>query len=75
MIEFISKIWEMLKGLLPGSPIKAVIGDQALQSDWLSTLKWFFPVAECIALLEFWLLCIVAYYIISAILRYFRIIS
>lgn len=74
-MDIITNVWNTIKNALPLSPVQQLVGDQEILPIWLRYFKWFFPVAECIALMELWLTCILAYYIISAILRNFKIIS
>lgn len=74
-MEIITNVWNVIKNALPTSPVQQIVGNQEILPLWLRYFKWFFPVAECIALMELWLTVILSYYLISAILRYFRIIS
>lgn len=74
-MDVISNIWATIKNALPLSPVQQLVGNQDILPLWLRYFKWFFPVAECIALLELWLTTILGYYLVSAILRYFKIIS
>ena len=59
---------------LPESPFQAMIGTIS-EIPFLQHLNWFFPVTECIAVLQVWLLAVAAYYIYSAILRWIKAIS
>lgn len=41
---------------------------------YLEYLNWFFPVSECIVVLEVWLSAVVIYYTYSAIMRFIRLL-
>lgn len=60
--------------LLPVSPFTTVI-ESFSNIPWLAQLNWFFPVSECIAVLEVWIVAVGLYYIYSAIMRWIKIIS
>lgn len=64
----------LVMAFLPSSPFQMAI--QSVGSiPYLSYLNWFFPVTECIAVLEVWLSAIVIYYVYSAIMRWIKIIG
>lgn len=64
----------LVLAFLPASPFQTVIG--TIQNiPYLPFLNWFFPVTECIAVLEVWLAAIVIYYLYSAIMRWIKIIK
>ena len=41
---------------------------------YLQYLNWFFPVSECVVVLEVWLSAVVIYYTYSAIMRFIRLL-
>lgn len=59
---------------LPTSPFQGVISTIS-EIPYLQYLNWFFPVTECIAVLQVWLLAVAAYYIYSAIMRWVKMIG
>lgn len=59
---------------LPVSPFQGVISTIA-EIPYLQYLNWFFPVTECIAVLQVWLLAVATYYVYSAILRWIKAIG
>lgn len=60
--------------LLPTSPFNAVINGIS-NIPYLQYLNWFFPVTECIAVLEVWLLCVATFYVYQAIMRWVKMIG
>lgn len=75
MFSILSNALDWLKGMLPRSPIREYLTETTINQDWLHYLNWFVPVGTIISILEVWLTCIAAYFLISAILRYFKVIS
>lgn len=64
----------LVLAFLPSSPFQTVI--QSFSNiPYLQFLNWFFPVTECIAVLEVWLAAIVIYYMYSAIMRWIKILG
>ena len=59
---------------LPTSPFDAVANGIS-QIPYLQYLNWFFPVTECIAVLEVWLLCVATFYVYQAIMRWVKMIG
>lgn len=64
----------LVMAFLPSSPFQTVINTIS-NIPYLQYLNWFFPVSECIAVLEVWLAAIVIYYLYSAIMRWIKIIG
>lgn len=59
---------------LPESPFRAFIS--SLQTlPYLSVLNWFLPVSEMLAILQIWLVAVTAYYVISMLARWVRVIE
>lgn len=60
--------------LLPDSPFTAfinVIGE----IPYLAELNWFVPITEMLAIGQAWLVAITAYYVISLLLRWIKVIE
>lgn len=74
-MEIINQVWTFIQGLLPRSPFQAFYNEYVINSDLLKNINWFLPVGEAIAILEAWILAVTTYYLISAILRFAKIIS
>lgn len=64
----------LILAFLPSSPFTAVLNTIS-SIPYLSYLNWFFPVTECIAVLEVWLSAILIYYVYSAIMRWIKVIG
>lgn len=64
----------LVMSFLPASPFQTVT-NAIMEIPYLQYLNWFFPVTECIAVLEVWLSAIVIYYLYSAIMRWIKIIG
>ena len=59
---------------LPNSPFTAVT-NTITSIPYLSYLNWFFPVTECVSVLEVWLAAVLIYYVYSAIMRWVKVIG
>ena len=60
--------------LLPRSPFQSFIN--AVDSiPYLAQLNWFFPVSECLVVMQAWLTCVAVYYLYQMIMRYANIIG
>lgn len=64
----------LIIAFLPVSPFQGII-ETISEIPYLQYLNWFFPVTECIAVLEVWLLAIATYYVYSAIMRWIKVIG
>ena len=64
----------LILAFLPTSPFQGVI-QTISEIPYLQYLNWFFPVTECIAVLQVWLLAIATYYVYSAIMRWVKVIG
>lgn len=64
----------LVMAFLPSSPFTAVINTFS-NIPYLSYLNWFFPVGECVAVLEAWCAVVLVYYTYSAIMRLIRVIG
>lgn len=74
IIGIFQKFWYAILGFLPGSPFRAFVN--AIGAiPYLEEFNWFFPVSECITVLETWLIAVAIYYTYSAIMRFIRVIG
>lgn len=64
----------VVMAFLPYSPFTVVINSIG-EIPYLSYFNWFFPVSECIAVLEAWTAVVAIYYVYSAIMRWIKIIG
>lgn len=64
----------LVMAFLPASPFSTVI-DSFSNIPYLAYLNWFFPVGECISVLEAWCAVVIIYYLYSAIMRWIKIIA
>lgn len=64
----------LVLAFLPASPFQ-IVTNSIMNIPYLQYLNWFFPVTECIAVLEVWISAIVVYYLYSAIMRWIKIIG
>lgn len=60
--------------MLPDSPFKMFI-DTMDSIPYLDVLNWFLPVTEMLAIGQAWLLAVSAFYVISLVLRWIKMIS
>lgn len=69
-----AQVWQSIISFLPGSPFHAFIANIGT-IPYLAELNWFFPVTECIIVLEVWLAAIAIFYVYRALLSYIHLIS
>lgn len=60
--------------LLPVSPFDAFISALG-EYPYLSTVNWFVPITEILALLQAWLAAVSAYILISLVARWIKLVS
>lgn len=70
---FSDKIYEIIDRL-PGSPFSS-FELPSLMQQYLGYINWFIPVGTLLAILGGWVTAIGVYYLISAILRIFKVIE
>lgn len=74
IINFFQQLLSWILTLLPKSPFIKYIN--ALDSiPYLKYLNWFFPVSECIAVMEAFCAVVAVWYVYQAILRYLQMIK
>lgn len=64
----------VVMAFLPRSPFTTVINSIS-DIPYLSYFNWFFPVSECVAVLEAWIAVVAVFYLYSAIMRWIKIIK
>lgn len=64
----------LVMSFLPVSPFRSVL-ESVGAIPYLNNLNWFFPVTECVAVLQIWVSAITIYYLYSAILRWIKVIK
>lgn len=69
-----NQVYTWVINLLPKSPFKAFINAVG-NIPYLKYLNWFFPVSECVAVLEAFCAVLAVYYLYQAILRYVNLIK
>lgn len=74
MLEVFNKFYVWLIALLPSSPFTALVNSIS-SIPYLKYLNWFFPVTECIALVEAWLIAIAVFYLYRVIMSYIHLIG
>ena len=60
--QFFVALTAFVLALLPTSPFDAVANGIS-QIPYLQYLNWFFPVTECVAVFEVWLVCVATFYV------------
>ena len=74
MLEVFNKFYVFIMQFLPASPFQSLVN--AVGSiPYLSYLNWFFPITECLALLEAWLVAVAIFYLYRMILSYIHLIG
>lgn len=68
-----NQLWMAIVSFLPGSPFKAIIGSLS-GVPYMAELNWFFPVHECVVVIEVWLTAVALFYVYSAIMRFIRLL-
>ncbi len=74
----IEKLWDSfvqfaLSGL-PLSPVSEFL-DYFSSLPYLGYINWFIPVGACVKIMAAWIACVTAYYILSAVLRWAKLIQ
>lgn len=64
----------LVMAFLPGSPFE-IVTNSVMTLPYLNYLNWFFPVSECVAVMEVWIVAVGIYYLYSAIMRWIKIIG
>lgn len=59
----------------PFSAVSEYLTAVTSKSEFLKMLNWVFPVAQAVALLEVWALCIGLWYGASVLLRWFKAVE
>ena len=67
-------LFQKLLAVFPSSPFNGLVVAIG-NNDWLGYLNWFFPVTECLAVMEAWLLAIGVYYLWSVLARWIRVVG
>lgn len=63
-----------LKDVLPLSPFSLFFSNW-IPPDYIKYLNWFFPVSECLDVLEIWVGSVSSYYIYSLLMRWIKVID
>lgn len=74
IVALVTKLAAALLALFPLSPFREFI-DSWNVPVWLGWLNWFFPVGRIIAIMSLWLLAISAFYLISIVARWIKMIG
>lgn len=74
IFNMFNRFYVFIIGLLPHSPFLAFI-DAIGTIPYLKYLNWFFPVSECITVIEAFLAIVAVYYIYQGIMRYIHLIK
>lgn len=64
----------VVMAFLPSSPFTTVI-NSFNSIPYLKYLNWFFPVSECVAVLEAWLAVVAIYYVYQTLMRLIGLIK
>lgn len=73
-MELFTKFFSWLLKFLPTSPFQSFIS--AIPNiPYLAELNWFFPVSECLAVMQLWLTVVALYYLYSVIMRFIGLIA
>ena len=73
ILEIFNTLWVAIVSFLPGSPFKAIIA--SLDGlPYMAEFNWFFPVHECVIVIEVWLTAVALYYTYMAIMRFIKIL-
>lgn len=69
-----SEIGDKIIDALPLSPIVWLQYNSQIKQ-YLAWVNWFIPIYAMIATLEAWLACILVYYVIQVLLRWYKVIE
>lgn len=68
------KFFSWVIQFLPSSPFQSFIASVG-SIPYLAELNWFFPVSECLAVMQVWLTAVALYFLYSAIMRFIGLIG
>ena len=74
MLEIFNKLYVWVMSFLPSSPFQSLVNSIG-SIPYLMYLNWFFPITECLALLEAWLVAIAIFYLYRMVLSYIHLIG
>lgn len=69
-----SSLGDQIISTLPLSPIVWLEYNSQIKQ-YLAWVNWFIPIYSMIATLEAWLSCILVYYVIQVLLRWYKVIE
>ena len=77
-MDTLKNLWDSFAGdvtkFLPLSPFRKYL-DAFAEIEYLGILNWFFPIKDILIVLSTWLSAIVAFYVISIVLRWLKVIG
>lgn len=74
MLSLFNRFYVWVLSFLPTSPFRVIVNTIG-SIPYLSYLNWFFPITECLALLEGWLVAVAVFYLYRMILSYIHLIG
>ena len=74
VLEVFNKFYTWVIALLPASPFATLVNSIG-SIPYLAYLNWFFPITECLALLEAWLVVVAIFYLYRMVLSYIHLIG
>lgn len=75
LIWLIGTVFGGLIAILPVDPIATGVIDLSLPIDFIQHMNWIFPFGMIITTFDVWIVAIIAYFLISILLRVFKIID
>lgn len=73
IIKAIGLVFSWVLGILPNSPFVAISNTGV--EEFMTSLNWLIPISSMLAILEAWLVAVLGYYIVQAILRWVKAIE
>ena len=76
--DVLKNLWDSFVQLalsaLPLSPVSSYL-EYFVSLPYLGYINWFIPIGTCVKIMSAWIGCITAYYVLSAILRWAKLIA
>lgn len=73
-ISIFNQVYVWLLNFLPRSPFQSFI-NAVNEIPYLSYLNWFFPISECIAVMQGFLAVVAVYYMYQGVMRFIHLIG
>lgn len=75
IVNTVTKLLQAVLSLLPKSPFTDFIASWSPGSQYIGWLNWFLPVGTLLTITGVWLAAVTAFYLISIVARWIKVIG